>query len=223
MRFSKCFVIVIGCAVFALNGCSSSGPDFVAKDEPWRHAEERACLASGYVRANPYIVERSALGGPRFCGAIQPLKVSAALGGSIALKPAATLRCPMIPAVERWLYEVVQPAAAYHLGQRVVSVKVAASYSCRPINHVRGAKLSEHGRANALDVSAFTLQDGRRITVKHGWRGNGRQSAFLRAVHRGGCQVFSTVLGPNYNRAHHDHFHLDLARHGRNGQYRVCR
>ena len=222
MRASKAFMIVIGCVAFVLTGCGST-PDFVAKTEPWRAAAEHACLASGSVRPGPFIVERSGLGGPRHCGAIRPFKVSAALHGAVSLKPSATLRCPMIPAVDRWFYEVVQPAAQYYFGQPVIGVKVAASYSCRPINHVRGSKLSEHGRANAIDISAFTLADGRKLSVKHGWRGEARPSGFLRSVHKGGCRIFSTVLGPNYNRRHHDHFHLDLGRHGRNGTYRVCK
>lgn len=100
---------------------------------------------------------------------------------------------------------------------------MAASYSCRAINHVSGGRLSEHGHANALDVSAFILSDGDVVTVKGAWRGDARQSAFLHAVHDGACQEFSTVLGPNHDRMHHDHFHLDLQRRGRDGTDRVCK
>lgn len=129
----------------------------------------------------------------------------------------------MIPAVEQWLSEVVQPAARRYLGQDVQSVTVAASYSCRTRNSVRGAKLSEHGRANALDVSAFKLADGGKVTVKGGWKSWSSEARFLRVVHKGGCGIFTTVLGPDADRYHHDHFHFDLARHGRLGTYRVCR
>ncbi len=83
--------------------------------------------------------------------------------------------------------------------------------------------MSEHGHANAVDISRFYLADGREITVKRGWKGSSGERRFLRAAHRGGCMFFTTVLGPRYNRAHHDHFHLDLARHGRKGTYRVCK
>ena len=82
------------------------------------------------------------------------------------------------------------------------------------MNSVDGAKLSEHGRANAIDVGAFVLADGSRISVKEGWRGSDRERAFLRQVHDAACGEFTTVLGPESDSYHHDHFHLDLARHG---------
>jgi hypothetical protein len=130
----------------------------------------------------------------------------------------------MIPQVERWIREEAAPAAYYYFGAELVEVSVAGSYACRPMNHVSGAKLSEHGYANALDVSGFKLSDGRKITVKAGWNGgDAAEQSFLRRVHRGACQHFTTVLGPNHDRAHHDHFHVDLARHGRDGLSRICK
>jgi hypothetical protein len=214
----------LGLALVML-GCSSrTGQyDFVAKEEPWRASEEIACLHSGMVRESGFVQGRSALGGPSVCGALKPFEVAAVDSGTVALRPAALLRCPMIPAVERWMHQHVLPAAQAHFGQPVVEIKVAASYSCRPINHISGGRLSEHGHANALDVSGFRLADGRLITVKGGWSGDPTERSFLRSVHRGGCEIFSTVLGPMADSSHHDHFHLDLARHGRSGTLRVCR
>lgn len=212
----------LACLVL-LWGCGTSGPDFVAKDEPWRGAEERACLNAGVVHRSSFIQPRSALGGPSVCGTEHPFEMRAALGGRVSMWPAAMLRCPMIPTVDRWVAEVVEPAARFHFGTSVAELKVAASYSCRPMNHVSGARLSEHGYANALDVSAFTLSDGRTITVKGGWYGADRERTFLRAVHKGTCQYFTTVLGPNYDANHRDHFHMDLARHGRDGLNRICK
>lgn len=206
-----------------LSGCGSPGVDFVAKKEPWRSSEESACIASGAVRQTNFLRARSALGGPSYCGAERPYEMTAALGGRITIKPAALLRCPMIPQVERWLAEVVEPAARFHFGRSLVEITVAASYSCRPMNNVSGARLSEHGYANALDVSRFILSDGEVITVKGGWRGTSRERAFLRDVHDGACNTFTTVLGPNYDRNHHDHFHVDLARHGRDGLNHICK
>ncbi|MGD9784739.1 MAG: extensin family protein [Hyphomicrobiaceae bacterium] len=209
----------------ALPGCGgqSSSPAFVAKQEPWRAVDERQCLASGTVRQSRFIHTRASLGGPSACGAEQPFEMSAALGGRISLRPAAVLRCPMIPAVDRWVAGVVVPAARTHFGAEVVELKVAASYGCRPINHQWGAKLSEHGLANAIDISEFRFADGRVVSVKSGWWGGQGERAFLRDVHRGACDTFSTVLGPLADRHHRDHFHMDLARHGRDGTYRVCR
>jgi hypothetical protein len=207
-------------AALALSGCSSE-PRFVVKDEPWRADEERACLASGVVRENHFVTARLGLGGPSVCGALRPFTVSATANGWVHLQPAALLRCQMVPAVDDWTQRVVIPAVRYYYGAQLVELKVAASYGCRPMNHVDGARLSEHGHANAVDISAFLLADGRTITVKGGWNGDPADRAFLRAVHRGSCDVFTTVLGPDYDANHHDHFHLDLARHGGSG--RICK
>jgi len=207
-------------ASLALWACSSR-PTFVARQEPWRADEERACLASGYVRESPFVSVRSSLGGPSACGALQPFTVSATARGLVALQPPALLRCPMIPAVEHWMEHVVLPAARYHLRANVVGLKVAGSYSCRPMNHVHGGRLSEHGHANALDISAFVLDNGTVVTVKGGWWGALAERNFLRAVHGGSCGVFTTVLGPAYDANHRDHFHLDLARH--NAEGRICK
>lgn len=209
-------------AALLLNGCGKQ-PQFVAKEEPWRADEERSCLASGVATRSPFVTTRSALGGPGVCGALQPFEMSAAAAGRVQMRPAAMLRCPMVPAVERWVHGVVEPAARRHFGVPVVEIKVAASYACRPMNHVFGAKLSEHGHANALDVSVFQLADGRSVSVKQGWRGSPQEQAFLRTVHQGACDTFTTVLGPNADAYHQDHFHMDLARHGRNGDIRICK
>ena len=206
-------------------GCSSGGggTDFVAKYERWREDEDSACLAANVVRASPFVQTRSALGGPSVCGAAHPFEMSAAGGGRVAMRPAAMLRCPMIPQVERWVAGVVEPAARRHFGVPLVELTVAASYACRPINHQVGGRLSEHGYANALDVSAFVLADGRKVTVKGGWYGDEREQAFLRQVHDGGCNEFTTVLGPEYDSNHRDHFHLDLARRGQDGLNHTCK
>ncbi len=212
----------LGCLVL-LWGCGSQGPNFVAKDEPWRNAEELACLKAGAVHQSSFVQPRSALGGPSVCGTEHPFEMSAAMGGRVSMRPAAMLRCPMIPTVDRWVAEVVEPAARFHFRTSIAEVKVAASYSCRPMNHVDGARLSEHGYANALDVSAFTFVDGHTITVKGGWHGDSREQAFLRTVHDGTCRYFTTVLGPEYDSNHRDHFHMDLARHGGDGLTHICK
>jgi len=208
-------------AALALWACSGL-PRFVVRDEPWRAEEERACLASGAVReAPPFLTLRSQLGGPSACGALKPFKVAATARGAVVLEPPALLRCPMVHALEYWMQQVVMPAARTHLRSNVVGLKVIGSYSCRPMNNVDGGLLSEHGHANAIDVSGFVLQNGSSVTLKGGWWGTLAERNFLRAVHRGACGIFTTVLGPDYDRLHHDHFHLDLARHA--GDARICK
>ena len=229
-KFGVAFLIAALIPLLA-SGCSSGFRGVFGKRSTGYHAppprfadDERACLASGVVRSSNFVTTRSSLGsGYSGCGAIQPFVVRAAVGGRVALRPAATLRCPMVPAVEDWLRDVVRPAARQHLGREVVSIQVAASYACRTRNSIPGARLSEHGRANALDVRGFVLAGGEVVSVRHGWHSWGGESAFLREVHRGACRIFTTVLGPNADRYHRDHFHFDLARHGRRGTYRVCR
>jgi hypothetical protein len=213
----------LGLLGLALLSACSVGPSFISKDEPRLVDEERACLASGTVRATGVILARARLGGPSACGAEQPFEMTAADNGRVLLKPAALLRCPMIPQVDRWVVNVIEPAARRSYGASLAEITVLGSYSCRPINNVSGGYLSEHGRANALDVSAFTLTDGTRIAVKSGWHGDWRQRTFLHAVHDGACAQFSTVLGPDYNSYHHDHFHVDLAYRGPDGLRTVCK
>jgi hypothetical protein len=206
-----------------LSGCGGTGQSFIAKDEPWRSTEERACLASGAVQESPFIKTKLSLGGPSVCGAERPFELAATDGGRVILRPVAYLRCPMIPQVNRWVQTAVEPAAMRIYGTPLVELKIAGSYACRPINHASGGYLSEHGHANALDVSGFVLADGRTISVKKGWRGDGRERAFLREVQAGACQHFTTVLSPDYDSNHHDHFHVDLARRGSDGLRTVCK
>ena len=222
--FRRRVVLLVSAAVagLAVWGCSQA-PYFVTEHEPWREQEERACLVSGHVRESPYLLSRVSLGGPSACGAIHPFEMTAAGKGRVAMRPRALLRCNMIPAVERWVQGVVEPAARYYYGVPLAEMKVAASYGCRPINNQNGGKLSEHGHANAIDISEFKLADGRSITVREGWQGDPREQAFLRSIHTGACREFTTVLGPDNDRFHHDHFHLDLARRGSTGRDHYCK
>jgi hypothetical protein len=130
--------------------------------------------------------------------------------GAVSFSQPATLNCGMAEPLEHWLDTTVQRSAERNFGERVVGIVVAASYSCRPRNNKRGAKMSEHGFGNAIDISAFTLESGRKVAVADGWRGSSADRNFLHAVHDEACGRFRTVLGPNANRAHRDHFHLDL-------------
>ncbi|WP_420134191.1 extensin family protein [Rhodopseudomonas sp.] len=132
--------------------------------------------------------------------------------GPVALKPTATLACPIVSALDRWLAESVQPSAMRWFGVRVVEIKQISAYSCRGMNGNPNAHISEHAFGNALDIAAFVLADGRRITVKGGWKGLPEEQAFLHDVQDSACQVFTTVLAPGSNVYHYDHIHVDLMR-----------
>ena len=97
-------------------------------------------------------------------------------------------------------------------GARVVEIKQISAYSCRGMNGNSRAHISEHAFGNALDIAAFTLADGRRISVKDGWKGMPEEQGFLRDVQAAACQQFTTVLAPGSNVYHYDHIHVDLMR-----------
>jgi hypothetical protein len=132
--------------------------------------------------------------------------------GPVAMRPAATLACPIVSALDRWLADAVQPAAQRWFGARVVEIKQISAYSCRGMNGNSHAHISEHAFGNALDISAFTLADGRQVTVKDGWKGLPEEQGFLRDIEAAACQQFSTVLAPGSNAYHYDHIHVDLMR-----------
>jgi hypothetical protein len=132
--------------------------------------------------------------------------------GPVAIRPTATLACPIVSALDRWLADSVQPAAMRWFGARVVEIKQISAYSCRGMNGNPSAHISEHAFGNALDIAAFTLADGRRITVKDGWKGMPEEQGFLRDIQAAACQQFNTVLAPGSNVYHYDHIHVDLMR-----------
>jgi hypothetical protein len=140
--------------------------------------------------------------------------------GPISVNPPATLACPIVSVLDRWITESVQPAAMRWFGQPVVEIKQISAYSCRGMNGDSTAHISEHAFGNALDIAAFTFSDGRRVTVQNGWHGLPEEQGFLRDVHETACQQFTTVLAPGANVFHYDHIHVDLMR--REGSRRVC-
>lgn len=157
------------------------------------------------------------IGGPEGCGAPAPIEVSAVVG--IAISPPATLTCSFAATFHKWARGALQQAAKAALDDEVKSVKNVASYTCR---HRRGdgpKRLSEHALSNALDISAFRLKSGDTVSVTEDWDPPGKKATFLRYVHESACEVFSTVLGPDHNALHKDHFHFD---YGRGGRYGLC-
>jgi len=141
----------------------------------------------------------------------------------LALAPAnVSAACPVVAALAVWTWQVVQPTAQQLLGASVARLEHMGSYSCRRLYGRSEGGWSEHATANAIDIGAFVLTDGRRISVAGDWASGGDEAAFLRTVRDSACDVFATVLSPDYNRQHQDHFHLDQARRGEMG-WRACR
>ncbi len=213
-------------AFFALSliglGVTGCGLFRFEQREPWRAQAEEACLAQKLVQPSAYMAMSGKIDGPGVCGMEHAFKVSAFSNGEVGLKSKVTLACPIIPSIDTWLDEIVKPAAVMYFGVPVVDIK-AGSYSCRPRNNRRGAKLSEHSFGNALDVMGFVLADGREVSIVKGWKGAPAEQDFLREAFVGACRYFTTVLGPGSDAFHYDHLHLDLARHDPRGQRRVCK
>ncbi|MCA1749453.1 MAG: extensin family protein, partial [Sphingomonadales bacterium] len=175
--------------------------------EPTR--ETRACLASldGERIRYRQLPDRSFGGGCSALGAVQLLQVGT------PTRNLGAMTCPLAYRYGRWAREVLQPAARRHFGKQVTLVETMGTYSCRIIAGT--GRVSEHGKANAVDISGFTLEDGKRITVLDGWNADDRREReFLRELHRGGCGMFEIVLGPEANAAHRDHFHFDMGDRG---------
>jgi hypothetical protein len=151
------------------------------------------------------------------CRVDHPVQITS-LAGNVQMKPAATLSCEMAATFAEWTRNELQPAARWRYFSGVGTINQGSSYSCRRIAGT--STPSQHSRGNALDVRSFTLRNGRDIDVaKPGWF-SFRERGLLNNVRSGGCNYFSTVLGPGYNAAHADHFHFDIK--DRNGRV-ACR
>jgi hypothetical protein len=192
----------------------------------WRGQAEKVCLAEGSVKPSAYLRELSSIDGPGTCGMEHPLHVSALKDGAIPLDKAVVIDCPMVAALTDWLDSVVQPAAMTRFGVSVSELDVFGAYSCRTVDNLAGQRLSEHAFGNAVDVSGFVLSDGRKIVIVRDWkRTDTQESAFLHEAQAGACGLFTTVLAPGADPFHYNHFHLDLAMHGRTdtGPRTYCR
>ena len=123
--------------------------------------------------------------------------------------------CPLAAAYALFELHGLQSAAQAVFGQPVVQVDHFGSFACR--NIARSNRRSQHASANALDLAGFHLADGTRITVARDWKGDDDSARFLRQVKAAACDAFRVTLSPEYNAAHHDHFHVDM------GGFGMCR
>lgn len=157
------------------------------------------------------------------CGYQDAVRLTDGGARSTALSPANLgISCPVAAALAMWEWNVLVPAARRHFDARVARIDHYGSYSCRRLYGREGGAWSEHSTADAIDIAGFRLSDGTRISLARDWQGGGTKAAFLREVRDGACRLFATVLSPDYNAAHRDHFHLDQAARGARG-WRACR
>ncbi|MGE0701181.1 MAG: extensin family protein, partial [Hyphomicrobiaceae bacterium] len=149
------------------------------------------------------------------CGWHNAVRTASIAGARLAAGP---MRCEMAAALAFWLTHVVLPEAEARLGARVAGIDHVGTYACR---NMRGSPAfarhpSQHASANALDLTAFRLADGRRVSLAADWGKDTPEGRFLAEIQQGACRYFRVAIGPAYNAAHRDHFHLDR------GPWRAC-
>ena len=137
------------------------------------------------------------------CGVANPVRITSVAG--VRLSQAATVDCDTARALKKWVERGVEPA--YGKG-KVVQLQVAGHYVCRSRNHRAGAKVSEHGKGRAIDISGFTFSNGKTVPVLRNFDPN------MRKAHKAACGIFSTTLGPGSDGMHEDHLHFDTAQRG---------
>jgi hypothetical protein len=158
------------------------------------------------------------IAGPGECGGDDLVRLEAIVlpdARRITVKPAAVLRCEMATAIANWVREDTAPLMAA-LGSEMTELDNFDSFECRGRNRVKGAKLSEHGKANALDVRGFRLANGTMLSLTDRTVARETREKVLASV----CSRFSTVLGPASDWYHEDHIHLDLRE--RRNNYKIC-
>jgi len=170
------------------------------------------------------------------CGEKSPLQITAI--GTVRLGAPVILNCRMATALYDWL-AVSNEVSLEFFGSALQTAAVSTSYQCRRRNNQPDGKISEHGFANALDILGFTLADGNRVTIAEDWPAQNYleetvdaaavkpetptpSAQFLRTIRDAACERFTTVLGPEANAFHADHFHLDLGCHGKRCTYKIC-
>ncbi len=170
----------------------------------------RQCVAKldRVVARYALLPDQTFSGGCSALGAVQLRDIGVPVTGITAMT------CPLAHAFTQWVQSDLQVPAMGEFGSAVVKIEAMGTYACRPI--AGSGRLSEHGSANAIDVAAFVLANGRRISVLNSWTGEGeqgeREARFLKSVRAAACRRFNTVLSPDYNADHRDHFHFDMGR-----------
>ena len=165
--------------------------------------EAKPAPADGYVCGDPAIRGEElapVTSRVRGCGIEEPVRVTSVDG--IRLTTPATIECGTARALKRWINDGMRPAFGR---PEVVELRIAASYICRPRNNVRGAKISEHGRGKAVDISGFILSNGRELSVANDY------NRTIRKAHKAACGIFGTTLGPGSDGYHEDHLHFDIS------------
>nr|WP_281518003.1 extensin family protein [Pseudomonas aeruginosa] len=189
-------------------------PNLLTRYKLWRLADDRA-LCDAALATSQLRYQRVADDPPAAtCPLSNSLRVR---GAALELSSSFLASCPLAVSYALFERHVLRPAAVDIYGQPLARVEHVGSFACRNVYNRESGRRSQHASANALDISGFRLADGRRIRLATDWADDGADGRFLRRVRDGACASFNAVLGPDYNAAHRDHFHLDM------GLWKVCR
>jgi hypothetical protein len=219
-EFSKWVLpLTLATSSLLLSACGGRKENVVLRDNnSFNTPDARICL--GNLKAAS--VRFQTLPNQSFGGGCRTIDTIKLLDFGTDATNLGAMTCPLAANFSAWARYAARPAAKQYLGSELVRIETFGTYSCRNIGGGRVGRLSEHATANAVDVSAFVLKDGRRISVLGGWNGNNKEREFLRRIHASACKRFGTVLGPNYNAAHANHFHFDMAKSMKDGSV-YCR
>ena len=214
VRRSSKFLIAVSC-VLALAACGGRNDAEIVtqQNDAFNNREARQCLSELKSKS----VKFTPLPNQTFAGGCRIVDTIKLMDFGTPTTNLGAMTCPLASGFTAWAQNAVRPAAKQYLGSDVVRIETMGTYSCRNINGGRSGKLSQHAFGNAIDISAFILRDGRRVSVLEGWRGPKREQEFLRRLHESACKRFNTVLGPDYNGAHANHFHFDMAQSMKDG------
>jgi hypothetical protein len=142
--------------------------------------------------------------------------------GSVQMPADMLNNCGFALSFSRWIADVANPLAIQHLGGTITAVRSGKGFVCRRRNNLPTGKLSEHSFGNAIDIIGFDLANGAKFNVREASKLPPNEAGFLDALRKTACGYFTTVLGPGSNPAHATHLHVDLGKHGKSGNYRIC-
>jgi hypothetical protein len=215
MVLRKCPLAILTGATLLLAACGGRENTEVVRpvNVAFQTTDAHVCLSN--LKSNA--VKFSALPNQNFGGGCRTVDTVKLMDFGTPATNLGAMTCPLAANFTAWARHAVAPAARQYLGSEVVRIETMGTYSCRNVNGGRSGKLSQHAFGNAVDISAFILKDGRRVSVLSGWHGDKSEQQFLRRLHQSACKRFGTVLGPDYNSAHANHFHFDMAQSMKDG------
>jgi hypothetical protein len=193
-------------SVMVLTACGGRDDDIIPQSNAaFSDKSARMCLSN--LKSNDILF--AALPNKSYGGGCTANNAVSLLDMGTKVTNLGPMTCTLASGFAEWTRDVVRPAAKRHLGSALARIETTGTYSCRRVNG--NGNLSQHAHANAVDVFAFVTQDGRKVSVLNGWNGRANERAFLRELHDKACGRFGTVLGPDYDRQHANHLHLDMA------------